>query len=607
MRLLRRLKIFLMFHWVKVMVIGVIILLVGLAVWGLASLESFYRRMTLATLPVQLMVGGLHALIFVFVYMRMFGRGFMSMKKSSIKGGKVNIHFDEVIGVDEAKDEAMEVVNLIKDHTRVKAIGGKIIKGLLLVGPPGTGKTLLAKAIATEAGIPFLSVAGSEFVEMFVGVGASRVRSLFKKARALAYAEGACIIFIDELEVIGKARQFSFMGSQESNTTQNQLLVEMDGLKESQENIVVIGATNAVEDILDPALLRPGRFDRKIFISLPFAEGREKLFKFYLNKVKHDPSIDFKRLANYTIQKSPADIENIVKEASLISTREDREMVEMKDITSALERIDLGIKRKRRISEKEKLNTAYHESGHAIVCYYLHPLDDVFKISIATRSATLGVFHHQPLEETYGKDREWYLAQIKTALGGYTAEKLRFKTTTHGVSSDFQSATQLAHLMVWRLGMGKNGSIGDYYASAMASKDNPLAYLSEEQKNKLNKETEAILQECFEDVENILTKESVLLDELVKALIEKEELEYDEIVQLCQEHGQTKVRRLETEGLLQKFREMNLSDEEKAKLSTPVSPTQAEPPTPEQDRTKEKRKEDEKNKKDSGGPKDDKS
>ena len=201
-RLLRRLKIFFKFHWVMVMVITLVLTLIGLAIWGLASLESFYRRMTLATLPIQLMVGGLHALIFVFVYMRMFGRGFSSMKKTSIKGSKVNVHFDDVIGVDEAKDEAMEVVNLLKDHNRVKAIGGKIIKGILLIGPPGTGKTLLAKAIATEAAIPFISVAGSEFVEMFVGVGASRVRSLFKKARALAYAEGSCIIFIDELEVI---------------------------------------------------------------------------------------------------------------------------------------------------------------------------------------------------------------------------------------------------------------------------------------------------------------------------------------------------------------------------------------------------------------------
>ncbi len=567
-RLLRRFKVFMMFHGVKVAITAVILILLGLTWWGLSSLESFYRKMTLAQLPIQLMVGGLHALIFVFVYMRMFGKGFMSMKKTSIKGQKVNVHFDDVIGVDEAKDEAIEVVNLLQDHTRIKQVGGKIIKGLLLVGPPGTGKTLLAKAIATEAGIPFMSVAGSEFVEMFVGVGASRVRSLFKKARAMAYAEGACIVFIDELEVIGKARQFSFMGSQESNTTQNQLLVEMDGLKGEDSNIVVIGATNADESKLDEALLRPGRFDRKIYISRPYAEGRERLFEFYLNKVKFNPDIDCKRLANYTVEKSPADIENIVKEASLISTREKREQVEMKDLTAAMERIDLGIKRFRKISEKEKLNTAYHESGHAVVCYYLHPLDDVFKISIATRSNTLGVFHHQPLEETYGKDREWYLAQIKTALGGYAAEKLRFKTTTHGVSSDFQNATSMAHLMVWRLGMGSNGSIGDYYAGAMTRDGvNPLAYMSDEQKNKLNLETERILQECMTAVDEILSKEIDLLDEMVKQLMEKEELEYDEIVDICQKHGKTKIRRLESEGLLQRFRDSNLSDDLKEKLA----------------------------------------
>ncbi len=565
-RLGRKLKIFLMFHGVKLTVVGVVILLIVLSIWGLASLESFYRKMTIAQLPIQLMIGGLHALIFVFVYMRMFGRGFMSMKKTSVKSHKVNIHFADVIGIDEAKEEAREVVDLLKDHKRIQAVGGKIIKGLLLIGPPGTGKTLLAKAIATEAGIPFLSVAGSEFVEMFVGVGASRVRSLFKKARAMAYAEGACIVFIDELEVIGKARQFSFMGSQESNTTQNQLLVEMDGLKGDQANVIVIGATNAAEDKLDEALLRPGRFDRKIYISRPYAEGREKLFEFYLNKVKYNPNIDRKRLANYTVEKSPADIENIVKEASLIATREGRETVEMKDLTAAMERIDLGIKRFRKISEKEKLNTAYHESGHAVVCYYLHPLDDVFKISIATRSNTLGVFHHQPVEETYGKDREWYLAQIKTSLGGYAAEKLHFKTTTHGVSSDFRNATSLAHMMVWRLGMGTNGSIGDYYAGAVASDLNPLAYLSDEQKSRLNKETEEILKRCLKDVEEILNKESVLLDEMVKALMQKEELEYDDIVKICRTYGVTKERRLETEGLLQRFRETNLTEQEKEKL-----------------------------------------
>lgn len=555
----RKLKTFLKFHGLKVGIIVAVILLFALSLWGLLSLESFYRKMTVATLPLQLLMVGLNAFIFAFIYMRMFGRGFSSMTKHAIKSECVNVKFSDVIGIDEAKDEAMEVVNLMKDHARIKKIGGKIIKGLLLVGPPGTGKTLLAKAIATEAGIPFLSVAGSEFVEVFVGVGASRVRQLFKKARALAYAQGSCIVFIDELEVIGQQRKFwTFGGGQETNSTQNQLLVEMDGLKESQENIIVIGATNALENILDPALLRPGRFDRKIFIDRPLADGREKLFRFYLSKVKHEPTIDCKRLANYTVGKSPADIENIVKEASLIATREGRDEVQFKDLSGALERIDLGIKRRRKISDLEKFNTAFHEAGHAVVCYYLHPLDDVFKVSIATRSETLGVFHHQPLEEIVGKNREWYLAQIKVALGGYTSEKLRFNTTTEGVGADFRAATSLAHHMVWRLGMGTNGSIGDYYASSTLSQgESALSYLSDTMKDKLNRETEKILQDCYHDVEDLLKKEAVLLDELVKRLVEKEELEYDEIVQICHTFGKTKVRRLEAEGLLKKFQEMN--------------------------------------------------
>ncbi len=555
-------------HWLKLVITVVVLALIWLSIWGLQSMESFYRNMTLAQIPLQLLLGGIHAVIFVWLYLVFFRGGFTQMKKERIKSEDVKVKFSDVIGVDEAKEEAMEVVHLIKDHARVKAIGGKIIRGLLMVGPPGCGKTLLAKAIATEAGMPFLSVAGSEFVEVFVGVGASRVRKLFEKARKLAYANGACIVFLDELDVIGRSRQFSFFGGGgETNSTQNQLLVEMDGLGEKKENIIVIGATNSAESILDPALLRPGRFDRKIMIDRPYAEGRKKLFDFYLGKVKYDKSIDTTRLANYTVGKSPADIENIVKESALISTRENRDMVMHSDITEAMERIDLGLKRKRHIAPKEKENTAYHESGHAIVLYYLHPLDDVFKLSIVTRSETLGVCHHQPLEEIVGKNREWYVANVEAALGGYVAEKLKFHNTSSGVSYDFRNAMTLAHTMVWKLGMGVNGTIGDYSAGLLTGEgSSSIEHLSDKVKERLNDETETILKQCNEAVEILLKKESVLLDELAKALIEKEELEYDEIDQICRRYGKTPQRRIEFEGLLQRFRQSLFTEPPKVEL-----------------------------------------
>jgi len=535
MHLWRRIKIFFEDHWVGVAVVLSVSLCFALTVWGMSKLESFYVNMTIATLPLQILTWIFGSVISAFIYVSlmfgMFSRG--GSRKGKVKSKEINVHFDDVIGIDEAKEEAWEVVQLLKDRTRVKQMGGKILRGVLMQGPPGCGKTYLAKAIATEAGIPFMSLAASDFVEIFVGVGASRIRKLFKDARRKAYANGACIIFIDELDAIGRERSFGFMGGQETNSTLNSLLVEMDGLQGAQENVVLIGATNADESVLDKALLRPGRFDRKIFVDRPNLQGREQLFKYYLAKVQADPAIDIGRMARRSVYKSPAEIENIIKEAALIAARKKRDLVTYDDLSEAIERIDLGIKHRKSMTESEKRMTAYHEAGHLLVMYFIHPTNDVFKASIIARRETLGVVYPVPREEMFSHDRNKLLADIKVSLAGYVAEKVVAGVTTTGVASDFRNAMMVAHSMVWRLGMGSK-YLGDW--ETMTTNGNP-AQLSESVRSELNAETNAIFQSCAKEVQELLTKERVILDRFANELLKKEELEYDEIAAIFAEYG----------------------------------------------------------------------
>lgn len=532
---LRRLKMhFLNYRTTALITLGVLIL-VGLSVWGMMSLESYYRNITLAQLPLTLIMAMLNAVIFVYLYSAMLGRGFAKVDKKGIKGNQVNVRFADIVGIDEAKEECWEVVQLIKDHQRLQKIGGKILRGILMVGPPGCGKTYLAKGIATESGLPFLAMAASEFNEIFVGVGSSRVRQLFAKARSMAYGYGGCIIFIDELDALGHKRTFNQFGGAESNNTQNQLLVEMDGLTGKGDNVIVIGATNASEDILDPALLRPGRFDRKVYITKPGLEGREALFRYYLTKVKCESSIDPKRLARKALGKSPADIENIVKEAALIATRNSREAVTIKDLSEAVERIDLGMKNKITMNERERTMTAYHETGHLIATYLLHPRDDVFKASIIPRKSSLGVVHPTPIEEWHSHDKEALLADIKVCLAGYAGERVKFATSTTGVSSDFKKAMAIAHHMVWQCGMGSSGYIGDYTFM-------PDTQLSEEIKLKLNEDENKIVRECLKEVEALLRKETELFERFAQELLTKQELDYDQIEAIFAEFGKINPR-----------------------------------------------------------------
>lgn len=528
---------FIMFWRTYKIIILVIIALTALVLWAIVaitSLESFYRKMMLAQMPFTMIMGIIHVSIFIFGYLYFLRGGFAKLEKAPIKGKGIDVRWKDVIGMEDAKQEAWEVVQLVRDRTKLMKMGGKVMKGLLMLGPPGCGKTYLAKAIATEAHLPFISMSGSEFTEIFVGVGASRVRKLFAKARNLAYGFGGCIIFIDELDAIGRVRQLSLGGGgQETNATQNQLLVELDGLKEKGGNVVVIGATNAPEESLDKALLRPGRFDRKIYITSPGLEDRRKIFEYYLSKIKTEKDMDAGRLARRTVHKSPADIANIVQEAALIATRKRKSAIGMKEMSEAFERIELGIKHRITMTKEEKEMTAYHESGHLIALYLLHPTQDVFKASIIPRRGSLGVVHGQPKEELYTQSKHKLLADIKVDLGGYVAEGLKYRTTSSGVASDFAEAMKIAHFMVWRLGMGDSGYVGDYTKV-------PNEQLSDDIKKKLNDDTNKIIKDSLTSVEELLKSERVLLDRFAKELLKKEELEYDEIEDIFKAHNKTK-------------------------------------------------------------------
>lgn len=544
--LLKRLKIAYLQNQFWFIVIVACLILGVLSVVGLFFMESYFATQQIAMLPLEtlkMMLWGLTSAYFFMQIMYKGGGGLSSLGSSrKVKGEDIKITFKDVIGLSEAKREALEVVALIKDRAKVRRIGGKVVKGLLMVGPPGCGKTYLAKAIAHEAGVPFYSIAGSEFVEVFVGVGASRVRKMFEIAKNAAYIHGAAIIFIDELDVVGQQRQFSFMGGQETNSTLNQLLVCMDGLgKEDGGNVIVIGATNANISVLDPALLRPGRFDRHVQISMPRVSDRKELFEFYMSKVKADPAIDVGRLARKTVWKSPADIENIVKESALIAIRNGREALNYKDISEAIERVDLGQETHLELMPQERERVAYHEAGHLLVLYSQHPTDDVFKASIKTRGGALGVVYHHPREELYTKTRDELFANVKTALAGYVSEKIKYNMTSTGVSGDFANAMSVASSMVWHYGMSSNGFVGDYNYLLGSATGGP-SRISENMKDHLNKEVQTILHKAIEDVDVFLRAEWPLMEVFVKALLEKSELDYDEIEAIFKEHGKERIK-----------------------------------------------------------------
>ena len=542
-------RLFFELHWVKVLLVVLGIASIVWPVYALMKIDSYQRTYLMALFAMTPIQSILYAGIFIMMlYWLHYGGGsFSKISKSTIKSNQVNVKWAEVIGMEEAKQEAWEVVELLKDHAKVERIGGKILRGVLLCGPPGCGKTYLAKGIATEAKLPFLSISGSEFIEIFVGTGPARVRKVFQKAQQLARVEGGCIIFIDELDAVGTSRgaDLGFGAQTERNNTVNELLVQMDGLETQRYNIVVIGATNASESVLDQALLRPGRLDRKIYIDRPGLKDREKLLAFYLGKVKAEPTLDVARLARRTVYHSPADIENLVKESALIATRNRHETIVFKDLSEALERIDLGFKIHQKLSPDERRRVAYHETGHLIATYLLHPTDDVFKASIISRrGGTHGVVYHVPREELKLNSRDRLLANVKVALAGYAAEKLKCGSTSDGVASDFRHAMDLVHRMVWSLGMGTNGFVGDYQSLTGSWQFRGAGsgdVLSDRVKEKLNDEMHALLTQCLKEVEDLLRKEDALLERFTEELLKKDELDYDEIEPIFVEFGKQRL------------------------------------------------------------------
>ena len=464
-------------------------------------------------------------------------QGALSFTKSKAKvyvpDEESRITFDDVAGVDEAKDELTEIVDFLKRPQRYTDIGARIPKGVLLVGPPGTGKTLLSKAVAGEAEVPFFIISGSEFVELFVGAGAARVRDLFEQAKKKA----PCIIFIDELDAIGKSRSGSMGvvgGNDEREQTLNQLLTEMDGFSSADKPVIVLAATNQPE-VLDAALLRPGRFDRQVLVDRPDLSGRKTILEIYTKKVKLSEGIDLDRIAQATSGFAGADLANMVNEAALLAARSKRNAVEQQDLNEAIERVVAGLEKKSRVlQDDEKKVVAYHEVGHAIVGHLMPGGSKVAKISIVPRGmSALGYTLQLPTEERFLNSKEELQGQIATLLGGRSAEEIVFGKITTGASNDLQRATDLAEQMVGTYGMSeilgplaydKQGG-----GSFLGGNNNPRRAVSDQTAQAIDKEVRSLVDTAHESALNILRHNLPLLEDISKQILEKEVIEGDEL------------------------------------------------------------------------------
>ena len=475
-------------------------------------------------------------LVMFYLFMRQLQAGggkAMSFGKSRarlLNESQNKVTFADVAGIDEAKDEVEEIIAFLKDPKKFQKLGGRIPKGVLMMGPPGTGKTLLARAIAGEAGVPFFSISGSDFVEMFVGVGASRVRDLFEQGKKHA----PCIIFIDEIDAVGRHRGAGLGGGHdEREQTLNQLLVEMDGF-ESNEGVIIIAATNR-PDVLDPAILRPGRFDRRIVVPRPDVRGREGILRVHTKKVPLAPDVDLEVIARGAPGFVGADLENLVNEAALLAARQDKDAVSMQDFEMAKDKVLMGTERRSMVmSDSERRTAAWHESGHTLVGKFVVGNDEVHKVSIIPRGAALGVTQFLPTEDRHLMTRKQALARIAMALGGRSAEEIVFGEITTGAADDIRRATQIARSMVCEVGMSeKLGPVayGEREESVFLGRDFAQRHqdYSEQTAISIDNEIGRIVSEQHDVARKVLLEHRAQLDALAQALLERETLDSEEI------------------------------------------------------------------------------
>ncbi|MDG2421601.1 MAG: ATP-dependent zinc metalloprotease FtsH [Gammaproteobacteria bacterium] len=498
--------------------------------------QSIWTQLLVASFPILIIIA-----LFFFFMRQMQGGGAggrggpMSFGKSKAKllgEDQIKITFADVAGVDEAKEDVQELVEFLREPDKFQRLGGRIPRGVLMVGQPGTGKTLLAKAIAGEAKVPFFSISGSDFVEMFVGVGASRVRDMFEQAKK----QSPCIIFIDEIDAVGRHRGAGLGGGHdEREQTLNQLLVEMDGF-EGNDGVIVMAATNR-PDVLDPALLRPGRFDRQVVVGLPDIRGREQILKVHMRKVPIDDHVEASVIARGTPGFSGADLANLVNEASLFAARAGKRLVTMEDFEKAKDKIMMGAERKSMVmSEKERMNTAYHEAGHAIVGRLMPEHDPVYKVSIIPRGRALGVTMFLPEEDRYSLSKQHILSQVCSLYGGRIAEEMTLgkNGVTTGASNDIQRATEMARNMVTKWGLSEElGPLlyseddGEVFLGRSAASQSKT--VSDETAIAIDKEVRRIVDECYDKAAKILEENRNLLELMKDALIEYETIDAAQI------------------------------------------------------------------------------
>ena len=501
----------------------------GVKITAKPTEDSPWLTVLISWVPMILLIG---VWIFFMRQMQSGGGKAMAFGKSRARlmtDKSKKVTFADVAGIDEAKAELEEVIDFLKDPKKYTKLGGRIPKGLLLIGPPGTGKTLLARAIAGEADVPFLSISGSDFVEMFVGVGASRVRDLFGQAKKNA----PCIVFIDEIDAVGRHRGAGLGGGHdEREQTLNQLLVEMDGF-ESNEGVILIAATNR-PDVLDPALLRPGRFDRQVFVPLPDVKGREKIFEVHARKAPIDSDVDFSILARGTPGTSGADIENLINEAVLNAARANKEKVNMEDFEFAKDKILMGTERKSMvISDEEKRNTSYHETGHALVARLMPGTDPIHKVTIIPRGRALGLTQQLPIDEKHTYPRKYLENNIVILLGGRAAEEIILHDFTTGAGNDIERATNLARKMVCEWGMS------DTMGPLCYGKKEEQIFLgrefathkdySEETAKHIDAEVVSIVTRNYEKAKKLINDNIEILHKIAGELLEKEVLNGTEI------------------------------------------------------------------------------